>query len=70
MMNKDNTFPAIAPFNTDAPITLEMAPNGGWIATQQADSRCVPNRLGAYSSAEDMLRALAGALGVSMGEKA
>lgn len=70
MTSNTTQFPRIAVFNTDAPIILEMAPNGGWIITQQADSRCVPNRLGAYSSAEDMLGALAEALGVSMGDKA
>jgi hypothetical protein len=55
-------YPQIGVFKTDAPIVLEMAPNGGWVVSQGDDPRCIPNRIGAYSSAEHMLDALSSAL--------
>ena len=44
-------YPKIAPFNK-APIVLEIAPNGGWIVSQEGRT------LGVYSSAKEMLDVL------------
>jgi hypothetical protein len=61
-MRREKEKPIIGVFRTDAPIVLEMAPNGGWVVPQVNDPREYSQRLGAYSSAEDMLRALSEAL--------
>lgn len=62
MPNSQDDHPKIGVFNTSAPLILEMAPNGGWIVSQSTDARCHAATIGAYSSAEDMLRALSAAL--------
>lgn len=46
-------------FKNDEPLMIESYPNGGWVITQRGESPGVmPNPIGAYSSAKDMLDAL------------
>jgi hypothetical protein len=53
----------IGVFKTDQPIMIEPYPNGGWVVTQRDENPSIqPVRLGAYSTAEDMLSALSDAL--------
>ena len=54
--------PEIGVFKTDKPIILEMAENGGWVVSQSHSDRTIPKILGAYTNADDMIAALAGAL--------
>lgn len=52
-----------------ATLRLEQKPNGGWVIDKPGPSDFViPEALGAYSSSEDMIHALATALGVSLGQ--
>ena len=48
--------PSIGVFNTTVPITLTLWPNGGWTADQGGFRK--PQRVGAWSSAAEMLKAL------------
>ena len=67
-MTEQGRFPAIDVFATDAPLVLEMAPNGGWIVSQVSGRGIEPKKLGAYSSAQDMLDALSDALAAARSE--
>ena len=59
----DRTHPPIAPFTMTEPLILRPFPNGGWSIEQPVGERgVIPVALGAYSNAEDMLRALRDAL--------
>ncbi len=51
---------AIAAFDmTEAPLRLERFPNGGWLVSQDGPAPgLLGKRLGAYSSAREMLDAL------------
>jgi hypothetical protein len=55
-------YPTIGVFTTDEPLRLEMAENGGWVVSQTYDERTIPTVIGAYTNANDMIAALAGAL--------
>lgn len=62
MTDKEQT-PSIAPFTHTENLILHPFPNGGWVVTQEGPiSGDRDARLGAYSSAEDMLKALSDAL--------
>jgi len=54
---------SIGKIETDEPLILEQAPNGGWVVLQNSkDMRAAPPMIGAYSSAQDMIKALSVAL--------
>ncbi|MGI3163099.1 hypothetical protein [Pseudooceanicola sp. 200-1SW] len=56
-------FPKIGAFSTEDPLILRMMPNGGWVISQRSDdTRLMDKELGAYSTAREMLDALASAL--------
>ena len=58
----------IATFTLQDVLCLEQAPNGGWTIQARSSTHGMgemPRMLGAYSSAEDLIDALSGALNVS-----
>lgn len=52
----------IAAFRNDAEIILKPFPNGGWVVSSATGEWSMGVGLGAYSSAKEMLDALASAL--------
>ncbi len=59
-MTDATNYPIIAAFKiTDAPLQLEMFPNGGWVVSQGSpEPGRMGKRLGAFSTAQAMLVAL------------
>lgn len=56
-------FPKIGVFRNDQPIILRPAPNGGWIVSQGAERMGeMASEIGAYTTAKEMLDALAFAM--------
>ena len=56
-------FNGVAPFRLNQRLILAPFPNGGWVILQEGHFPGTPeDKLGAYSSANDMLTALGNAL--------
>jgi hypothetical protein len=62
------TNPKIGPFNPQNGLELQPAANGGWVVFAKHTERGImPEMLGAYSNASDMIGALSEALAPTKG---
>lgn len=56
---QDEGYPNIGDFSPSKGLLIEQVPNGGWVVRVNPESNTViPDIIGAYSTANDMLSAL------------
>ena len=57
-----NQASSVAPFKAERGLSMTRAGNGGWLIWSGGDSHSMSEYLGAFTTPEEMIRALAAAL--------